>query len=504
MKADGTLEGKSGVGEKKATAKRYTVSQVFTDGTVADMVYSKIANQAQFAIGDGVKTELINELVVGKDGNLVASKNNAAPGRGFVPSAEAKMLVEKNLIYLPSGIEEYGAVQALFEEVRTFIKTFVLLEDSRFYDVSAVYVLMSWVFDRFGAVPYLRVVGDLGTGKSRFLEVVGKLCNRSIMASGSMSMAAVYRTIDSIQGTLVFDEADFKSSDMTSEIVKLLNSGHKEDASVVRMEIVNNRMRTTAFRVFGPKIFGSRHGFEDNALNSRCIIQRLFPLKDLEGVSVHLPPSFEADAQHLRNKLLMFRLKNHHLMNDDESTVEKIGFPRLKQTALALTSVAKVVGEETLESVVSFLVDAEQDLLNSVSTDELADTLFCIAWIIETDEKVRESGRLYMGRIAEEFNNWFYDDYTTRMNREIKTDTGPLMIPGQVVSARKIGAQVDKLGLNKERGSHGMFIPLHKEVRRINALVDRYKLAHIIAERKENKLQREKADSFEADIPNPF
>jgi hypothetical protein len=490
--------------EEETYKERWAVSYSFPNGTIADMVYSKTTRQAQFAVANGSEVALHPKLMVDKDGNMTLDKDNAV--RGFIPSYEVMMLADKNFVYPPSGIEEYGTIQDLFQEVRAFIEKYVILEDPRFYDVSAGYVLMTWVFDRFGAVPYLRVVGDLGTGKSRFLEVVGKLCNRAIVASGSISMAAVFRTIDSVQGTLVFDEADFRSSDMTSDIVKLLNGGHKKDSSVVRMEVVNDQLRTAAFRVFGPKIFGSRHGFEDEALNSRCIIQRFFPMNLGDRVSIHLPETFEQDTQALRNKLLMFRMKNYHLIKDDESTVKEIEFARLKQTALALTSVVKAVGEEQLKSVVSFLVEGEDDLLNRVANGELADVLMCIAWIIETDEKVRTAGQLHIGRIADEFNRTFYLDYSTRITRHVETKEGPLDIPGQVVSPRKIGVFVDRLGLSKERGSKGMFIPLYKEASRINALIERYRLAPVIEERVRNMkaLPRTNSNDFKEDDPKPF
>ena len=487
--------------ERKKVFKRYAISHIFPDGTIADMVYSKATEETCFAVSKGAVVSLHKELMVGKDGNFTLNEAEAVTGRGMVPSKEAKRLADERLVCLPSGIEEYDTIHDLFDEVRAFIKKYVALEDSRFYDVSAGYVLMTWVFDRFSVIPYLRVVGDLGTGKSRFLEVVGKLCNRSIMASGSMSMPAVYRSTNAIEGTLVFDEADFKSSDMTSDLAKILNGGHKKDTPVVKMETVHEQLRLAVFRVFGPKIFGSRHGFEDDALNSRCIIQRFFPLSDLKGIPIHLPHSFDDEAQRLRNKLLMFRLKNHHLMQDDESTVEKIDFPRLKQTALALTSVAKHIGDEVLESIISFLVSGEQDLLNSVSTDEHADILLCIAWVIETDEQVRESGQLLMGRIAEEFNYRFYSDYATRVTRRVEgKDKSVLEFPGQVVSPRKIGVYVDQLGLSKERNSKGLFIPIHKEARKISMLIDRYKLAPVIAERKAKGIM----EDFEEDRPNPF
>lgn len=491
---------------KKKVYKRHLTSKVFPDGTIADMVYSPTTGLAQFAVAKQGAVSFYKELMVDENGNMTLDASRAVSGKTVATSIEARRLVDQRLVHLPTNVEKFDTVDGLFREIRGVIEKYVMLEDARFYDVSAAYVLMSWVFDRFSVVPYLRVVGDLGTGKSRFLEVVGKMCNRAIVASGSMSMASVYHSIDILQGTLVFDEADFKSSDMTSDFVKLLNGGHKKDSPVVRMDTSGQRLRVQSFRVFGPKVFASRHGFEDTALNSRCIIQRLFSSQNLSRIPIHLPPSFEDEVQGIRNKLLMFRLTNHHLIHEDESTVANLEFSRLKQTALALTSVAKIIGSETLDSIISFLVEGEQDLRNDVSTNELADVLFCIAVLIEDDDDVRKSGKLFIGRIAEEFNNRFYDDYTTRLTREVSNKGGaPLMYPGQIVSARKIGAYVETLGLNRERSARGLYIPIHKEARRIGMLVNRYNLAEALEEWRTSEVPcTEEEDGFEEDSPKPF
>lgn len=468
---------------------RYYVSHVFPDGTIADMVYSKQTDQSMFAVADTGGVYLTKDVFVGEDINPTHDSSKAL--FKLIPTKTVLDLVNKNFINVASNLEDYGTVTELYKQIREHIQKYVVLEDTRFYDVATGYVLMSWVFDRFNTVPYLRVVGDLGTGKSRFLEVVGKLCNRSMMASGSISMAAVFRTLDLVQGTLVFDEADFKSSDMSDDIVKILNGGHKKDTPVIRMELVNDVLKPASFRVFGPKILGSRRNFGDTALESRCITQRLFPLKQV-SVSVHLPESFDNDSLMLRNKLLMFRLKNYYSIQDDESSLGGLEFPRLKQTALALTSVVKMVGDEALKPVLGFLMDYEKSLGNMVSTDTSADILLCIARLMETNEYVRNSGVMHMNLIANAFNEQFYDDYAERETRIVNTRDGVMSIPGQRVSARKIGTYVDKLGIAKERDSHGVHISLMKEGKRIMQMVERYGLVEILNKLREEDLEKKR------------
>jgi hypothetical protein len=495
------------VGRKKVELKSYRlVSKIFSGQILADMIYSNETRISEFMVSNGFGFKTWSVLFVGKDGKFCSSKNEA--NYKILPSGQVRELIEKNFIYFPSGVEEYENTQSLYQEIKSFIKKYVVLNDERFYDVVTGYILMTWVFERFNTVPYLRVIGDLGTGKSRLLEVVGKLCNRAILASGSISTPAVFRTLDDVQGTLVFDEADFRSSEMTDDIVKILNGGHRKDAPVVRMENVgDNKFKTKSFRVFGPKIFASRHSFSDTALESRCIPHRLFPIKDVQ-VPIHLPHHFNGDTQFLRNKLLMFRFRNFYKISEDETTMNELGFPRLKQTSLALTSVMKHVGDNELKSVIGYLKDYENDLLNNVSTDIYADVVLCIAWLLEIEPYIKETGKMFIGDIASEFSRTFYEDYSSRETRVIKRkNEGPLVIPGQIVSPRKIGVYVEQLGLLKERSASGVYIPITREINKIDSLIERYSLSPVIKEKMENRdesLGRNGDEDFEEDEIKPF
>ncbi len=46
------------------------------------------------------------------------------------------------------------------------------------------YILLTYVYDNFPEIPYLRVIGDYGSGKSRFMRVVGSVCYSPIITNG--------------------------------------------------------------------------------------------------------------------------------------------------------------------------------------------------------------------------------------------------------------------------------------------------------------------------------
>ena len=72
----------------------------------------------------------------------------------------------------------------IYWQIRAYIHRY--LEPPPSYEaISALYILLTWVYEFAPSFPYLRVIGDWGTGKTRYLQVVGSICFRPIFASGA-------------------------------------------------------------------------------------------------------------------------------------------------------------------------------------------------------------------------------------------------------------------------------------------------------------------------------
>ena len=78
-----------------------------------------------------------------------------------------------------------------------------------FENVATHYVLLTWLYDAFNELPYLRLRGDYGSGKTRALLTIGSLCYKGFFASGASTVSPIFHTLDAFRGTLIFDEADF-------------------------------------------------------------------------------------------------------------------------------------------------------------------------------------------------------------------------------------------------------------------------------------------------------
>jgi hypothetical protein len=204
-----------------------------------------------------------------------------------------------------------------------------------FETIASYCVLFSWVYDSFNELPYLRVRGDIGSGKTRCLLTIGSLCYKPIFASGASTVSPIFRILDSFHGTLIVDEGDFRFSDEKAEIVKILNNGNARGFPVLRSESVSGKeFDPRAYGVFGPKLIATRNYFEDRALEMRCLTEETGGRKLRDDIPLNLPTDWKIRARDIRNKLLMFRFRKfgkHHL---HPNTLDRSIEPRLAQVSV--------------------------------------------------------------------------------------------------------------------------------------------------------------------------
>jgi len=246
-------------------------------------------------------------------------------------------LIEKGVIHLPMAPEPYGSERDLYDLVQHFIHKYVAV--SPFYErLSSYYVLFSWLYDRFNTLPYLRAIGDYGTGKSRFLQVIGAICYRPVFASGATTVSPIFRLIDKHQGTLIIDEADFKNSDSDAEITKILNCGYQAGFPVIRSEPRGNTFEPVGYAVYGPKLIATRKRFRDKALESRCLTEEM-DFQWRANIPSILPDTFWDEALEIRNRLLQWRFDKYPHVELRHNRINESVEPRLNQVMMPLASI---------------------------------------------------------------------------------------------------------------------------------------------------------------------
>jgi hypothetical protein len=422
------------------TAKQHkavpTISAVLENGAILEMVYDPAGKQTAFVLYQDEAWRF----------EASVSLN---PAKRLVPYSPENNLVKNQVVLFPSEPQEYMSEQDLVAEIQAFIHAYVDVSPL-FEKIASYYVLFSWVYDSFNELPYLRLRGDPGSGKTRFLLTVGSLCYKPIFASGASTVSPLFRIMDTFRGTLIIDEGDFRLSDERAEIVKILNNGNARGFPVLRSEVTPRReFNPTAYMVFGPKLVATRGFFEDRALESRCLTEYMGqqPLRD--DVPINLPGRHKEEALQIRNKLLLFRLRNFHKRVALESLVDRSIEPRLNQVFVPLLSIIDdAAAQEDLRELAR---KYHKELVTDRSLDTEARVLQIIRDMIERGEQTLS---------VKDITSWFVDRHGDDFERKI--------------TPRWIGNIIRKKLSLKTKKSHGNFVIPLTEGPQLARLYEKY------------------------------
>jgi len=370
--------------KNKKQDKKIPVSSFKTENEIYEMVYDKYDNSTSF-------------FKITRDGEFRCFVDEFThEGKTYVPLPPDHELLSKDVILFPSAAMDYGSEDELLEEIRSFIHKYLDVSEN-FEHIAAYYVLFSWLFDQFNEVPYLRALGDFGSGKSRFLQTIGSICYKPIFTGGATTTAPIFRIINEVKGTLIIDEADFRFSDMSAEIIKILNTGYQKGTAVLRCE-GQGAYEVKAYDVYCPKIIGTREKFKDKALESRFLIEEMGSENLRADIPLTLEKEFYRDAEMLRNKLLMWRLKNY-FQPIKKSTIRIPDIhPRLNQIIIPLLSIIK--DELTQRDLIKFITAYNQELTEDRGLSWESDIILAI---LQLQHETKES-EVTVGDIAARVN----------------------------------------------------------------------------------------------------
>ena len=431
---------KDKLAKKESTPRRgqSTVSAEFDDGRIVELLYDPKNKRTSFAVWNG-------------DGWRIENEVTAPGGVTLVPYSPHNNLIQNRVVLLPSRPEEYGGTPELFDQVRRYIHRYVDVPP-RFERLACLYVLLTWVYDGFNELPYLRLRGDFGSGKTRFLLTVGALCYKPIFASGASTISPIFHTLDAFRGTLILDEGDFRFTDAKADIVKILNNGNMRGLPVLRTEVSREReFNPRAFHVFGPKIIATRGSYDDRALESRFLTEDMRGGRLREDIPISLSFDYHDEALALRNGLLLYRFRNRATLVAvplDDPSIE----PRLRQIFAPLLAIADPPLREELHWLA-------REYSDGLATDRAmameAEVLAVIQNLLEENGKKA----LPIKEIAAAFVALYNDEYGH-------------------VSAKSIGVIVrQRLGLIT-RKSQGNFVIPPSELPKLAALYRRYGITY--------------------------
>ena len=343
-------------------------------------------------------------------------------------------LLEKKAVLLPSNAIDYKDQEELQFQIDTYIQTWLDISDEHRHQ-AVWYIMLTWVIDKLHTIPYLRALGDTGTGKTRYLDVIGGICYKPMFVGGAVRSAPIYRVIDLWRGTAILDEFTLSKSDESEDIIQILNNGYQRGKPVLRCKS-GDYDKVNAFDPFGAKILATRKRFTDRALESRCVTE-IMKITGRTDVPIDLTSGFFKQRQELRNQLLMYRFKNWESINPDESITIDFGniLPRIQQSLTPFTVLFQY-DKDKLDWFVNYAKKYNNKIIEE-NADSFDGRLFnAYLYLLQEHEQTQET-----------LDDYNYPTITTSSIKDVLVNDG---WKAEDLSAVSIGRRLKTLGFENK------------------------------------------------------
>jgi uncharacterized protein DUF3631 len=229
------------------------------------------------------------------------------------PSAPFRRLLETDSALLAaaekqvphSGAKPIGSVE-LVRDVEAFLTRYVILPPWTALPL-ALWVLLTFCFDLFDALPYLVINSPTPRcGKTRLLECLELLVSTPRRAS-NVSEAALFRMIEKLAPTLLLDEAETLGgkSERAEYLRQIINAGNRRGAVVTRCIGQGPNLDAKDFSVFCPKVLAGIGRFPPT-ITDRAIEIAMQRRKDSETVERFLYRTAEPRGKGLAEQAALF------------------------------------------------------------------------------------------------------------------------------------------------------------------------------------------------------
>jgi hypothetical protein len=171
----------------------------------------------------------------------------------------------------------------LLDDICAFVRQYISFTSEAQPAVIALWIVHTWFVDSFEFTPYLHIFSPTRScGKSHLLKCITKLV-RNVLSTVSLTVAALFRTIEQDQPTLLIDEVDniFSKGNENEELRAILNAGFERGSKVRRCVGPNFDLKD--FAVFCPKALAGIGRLPDT-VSDRCIPIHLIAKKKSDKV----------------------------------------------------------------------------------------------------------------------------------------------------------------------------------------------------------------------------
>ena len=196
----------------------------------------------------------------------------------------------------------------VYHELKALYRYYSDFKDPATPAVLAVATMGTYLYRVFESFPYVAMVAEKGSGKTKVLTIEKKVCFNAVLSVDS-SISALFRTIDGSAGTMLLDEAEgLNNTELAQEFRSILNAGYKRGGTVRRtdMDADTPAKRVKEFDVYCPKMLAGIKGLE-GVLESRCVMFPMLKTTDRVKANRDVTESGE-DWAYLRHLLYSFGL----------------------------------------------------------------------------------------------------------------------------------------------------------------------------------------------------
>jgi len=163
--------------------------------------------------------------------------------------------------------------------------------------VVASYIVMTYFYDFFTAIPFLFFYGPPSSKKSRANLTTMYMCRHGVFVADP-SEATLYRLVEVVGPTLRIDE-----STLSERAKRILAMGYKKDAVVPRAEPTKGRVVLKLFEATAPRVFSFTELPREDYL-----LQRIIPANMVRSKPRREQDPLPFEFKEIREKLYYLRL----------------------------------------------------------------------------------------------------------------------------------------------------------------------------------------------------
>lgn len=206
-----------------------------------------------------------------------------------------------------------------------------------------LWCIATYCIDAFPIFPRLVVYSpERRCGKSTCLDLVAAYSHKSELISNA-TPAVIFRYIEQSKPTLILDEADTYVQNANSELIGILNSGHKK-SSANTLRCVGKDNLPKRFSTWAPMAFGSIGELQSTIMDrSICIpVSRKLPTESISSVPVDLSEITDP----IRSFLQDWCMSAFNNLKTCTSTPTYIGNDRAVDNWTPLLTIAEAISDE--------------------------------------------------------------------------------------------------------------------------------------------------------------